>query len=122
MSQSDTAPFWEQGNFAPVHEEMTAFNLPVDGSIPPELRGLYARNGANPRQGHSGHWFMGDGMLHGVLLLDGRAEWYRNRWVRTPRLAGEPRQRGDIRNGSANTMSSCMPDASWRWSRPLYRC
>jgi hypothetical protein len=59
MSRSDTAPFWEQANFAPVHEEMTAFDLPVEGSIPPELRGLYARNGANPRRGHSGHWFMG---------------------------------------------------------------
>jgi carotenoid cleavage dioxygenase-like enzyme len=103
MSQSETLPFWEHGNFAPVHEEITAFDLPVEGGIPPELRGLYARNGCNPREGHSGHWFMGDGMLHGVSLRDGRAQWYRNRWVRTPRFAGEPRQLGDIRNGSANT-------------------
>ena len=28
------------------------------------------------------HWFTGDGMVHGVRLRDGRAEWYRNRWVR----------------------------------------
>ena len=103
MSKSGTAPFWEHGNFAPVHEETTAFDLPSEGGIPPELHGLYARNGANPRQGHSGHWFMGDGMLHGVMLRRGRAEWYRNRWVRTRRLAGEPRRPGNIRNGSANT-------------------
>jgi carotenoid cleavage dioxygenase len=103
-TDADT-PFWEKGNLAPVHEEVTAFDLPVEGAIPPELNGLYARNGANPREGHSGHWFLGDGMLHGVSLRDGRAEWYRNRWVRTPRFNGAPRKPGmpDIRSGVANT-------------------
>src|SRR5882757_3699160 len=106
MAESKTeTPFWEQGNLAPVHEEVTAFDLPVEGAIPSELNGLYARNGANPRDGHSGHWFMGDGMLHGVSLRNGRAEWYRNRWVRTPRFNGAPRQSGvpDIRSSTANT-------------------
>src|SRR3712207_9349101 len=42
-----------------------------------------------------GHWFFGEGMLHGVELKDGRASWYRNRYVRTPsfeagrRIVGE---------------------------------
>jgi len=27
--------------------------------------------------------FTGDGMIHGVRLENGRAAWYRNRWVRT---------------------------------------
>jgi len=108
MSQVETTtdtPFWEKGNLAPVHEEVTAFDLPVEGAIPPELNGLYARNGANPREGHSGHWFLGDGMLHGVSVRDGKAEWYRNRWVRTPRFNGAPRKPGvpDIRAGVANT-------------------
>lgn len=105
MSQTDSVPYWEQGNLAPVQEEITAFDLPVEGNIPPELRGLYARNGANPREGHSGHWFLGDGMIHGVSLRDGKAEWYRNRWVRTPRFNGETRKPGlpDIRSGVANT-------------------
>jgi carotenoid cleavage dioxygenase-like enzyme len=96
-------PFWLKGNFAPVSEEVTVFELPVEGAIPPELDGLYARNGANPRQGHSGHWFLGDGMVHGVSLRQGRAEWYRNRWVRTRRFAGEPPTPLDIRSGVANT-------------------
>jgi carotenoid cleavage dioxygenase len=30
---------------------------------------------------------MGDGMVHGVRLRDGRAEWYRNRWVRSASVA-----------------------------------
>jgi carotenoid cleavage dioxygenase len=29
------------------------------------------------------HWFTGDGMVHGVRLRDGTAEWYRSRWVGT---------------------------------------
>ncbi|EKS36276.1 carotenoid oxygenase family protein [Afipia broomeae] len=108
MSQVETTaekPYWERGNLAPVFEEVTAFDLPVEGAIPPELNGLYARNGANPREGHAGHWFMGDGMLHGVSLKDGKAEWYRNRWVRTPRFNGAPSRPGipDIRASTANT-------------------
>ena len=62
---------------------MAAFDLPVVGTIPRGLRGRYVRNGPNPKTGTSHHWFVGDGMLHGVELRDGRAVWYRNRWVRT---------------------------------------
>jgi carotenoid cleavage dioxygenase len=29
------------------------------------------------------HWFLGDGMAHGLRIGDGRAQWYRNRWVRS---------------------------------------
>jgi carotenoid cleavage dioxygenase len=85
MSQTTRpVPFYLQGNFAPVSREVTAFDLPVQGALPPELRGLYLRNGPNPRGGQDpGHWFLGDGMVHGVRLEGGRAAWYRNRWVRT---------------------------------------
>ena len=45
--QNDTeTPLWMRGNYAPVREEATAFDLRVEGAIPPELCGLYARNGA----------------------------------------------------------------------------
>jgi carotenoid cleavage dioxygenase len=93
MSQAmhESPPFWMRGNLGPVNEEVMAFDLEVDGEIPQGLNGLYARNGPNPRRGVSGHWFLGDGMLHAVSLRDGQARWYRNRWVRTPRFAGEPR-------------------------------
>ncbi|MEW6268232.1 MAG: carotenoid oxygenase family protein, partial [Thermodesulfobacteriota bacterium] len=65
-------------------DELDAFDLPVRGAIPPELDGLYVRNGSNPQSADSPHWFFGDGMLHGVRLERGRAAWYRNRYVRTP--------------------------------------
>ena len=73
------------GNFAPVHEEITAVDLPVTGMIPESLRGRFLRNGPNPVSAvdpATYHWFGGDGMVHGVRLADGAADWYRNRWVR----------------------------------------
>jgi carotenoid cleavage dioxygenase len=80
---ADRRPFHLRGNFAPVTEEVTAWDLPVEGALPPALSGRYLRNGPNPRSGDSPHWFFGDGMIHGVRLHGGRARWYRNRWVRT---------------------------------------
>ena len=37
-----------EGAFAPVPEEITAFDLPVTGRLPAELSGRYLRNGPNP--------------------------------------------------------------------------
>jgi carotenoid cleavage dioxygenase len=89
------------GNFAPVLDERDDVDLEVSGTLPPELEGLLVRNGPNPvlaPEPASYHWFVGDGMLHGIELSKGRAR-YRNRWVRTDRacealgeapLAGQP--------------------------------
>jgi carotenoid cleavage dioxygenase len=76
--------FWQEGNFRPVSEEVTATELKVEGTIPPELSGLYVRNGTNSSSGISDHFFGGDGMIHGVRLEGGKASWYRNRYVDTP--------------------------------------
>jgi carotenoid cleavage dioxygenase-like enzyme len=100
-----------QGPFAPVTEEVTAFDLPVTGSIPAELNGRYLRNGPNPLglDEPVSHWFLGPGMVHGVRLRDGRAEWYRNRWVRSRPVAealGERWPGGPVHAGmdfAANT-------------------
>ena len=62
----EAKPFHLEGNFAPVQDEISAENLEVEGAIPPALRGLYLRNGANPVTGYSEHWFLGQGMLHGA--------------------------------------------------------
>ena len=86
--------FFLQGNYAPVPDELTADNLSVTGTIPPELDGWYLRNGPNPRKA-TGHWFTGDGMIHGVRIEGGRAKWYRNRWVRTDSFVETSRMRGE---------------------------
>ncbi len=71
------------GVHAPMRSELTLHDLTVSGTVPPALQGRYLKMGANPAApepvGH--HWFMGDGMVHGIALQDGRAAWYRNRWI-----------------------------------------
>ncbi|GHJ37152.1 carotenoid oxygenase family protein [Streptomyces sp. TS71-3] len=95
-------------NYAPVMDEMTVQDLDVTGSIPPELSGWYVRNGPNPQDARSAHWFFGDGMVHGVRLDSGRATSYRNRWVRTTKFTDGRTSYGengeeDLTAGSANT-------------------
>lgn len=106
-TRSARLPWHMRGPYAPVAHEVEAVDLPVRGRIPDDLDGTYVRNGANPKHGPTMHWFAGDGMLHGVRLREGRAEWYRNRWVRTRALEGAKRRdemgRADLTVGLANT-------------------
>lgn len=83
MEVTAANPFLE-GNFAPVREEITADKLNVIGELPPDLSGMFVRNGPNPQFPPIGqyHWFDGDGLLHGVRITQGQAS-YRNRYVRT---------------------------------------
>ena len=102
-----TGEFFQRDNYAPVTDELTEFDLPVEGAIPPELNGWYLRNGPNPRQA-TAHWFTGDGMIHGVRIENGRAAWYRNRWVRTDSFEEDfplynPDGTRNLRAGVANT-------------------
>lgn len=111
------------GNFAPVTEEVTALDLPVEGELPPELNGRYVRNGPNPAGDVDPalhHWFLGDGMVHGIRLREGRAEWYRNRWVGSPQVAAA---RGGEDIGGPNWSGQTLgPNthvagfAGWTWA------
>jgi carotenoid cleavage dioxygenase len=77
------------GIHMPMTEELALTDLAVTGTIPPALDGRYLRIGPNPVAADpaSYHWFIGDGMVHGVALKDGRALWYRNRWIRSNTVA-----------------------------------
>ncbi len=72
------------GNFAPVENEHSTRELKITGTLPRELEGRLLRIGPNPVAADPGHhhWFLGNGMVHGVRLRDGRAHWYRRRFVR----------------------------------------
>jgi carotenoid cleavage dioxygenase-like enzyme len=87
MDEDKPHPFLT-GIHTPIHDELTLEGLKVTGSIPEALSGRYVRNGPNPfrpdPRGH--HWFIGDGMVHGVRLSGGKAEWYRNRYIRSQAL------------------------------------
>ena len=79
-----------QGPFQPLRDEHELHDLAVvQGEIPRDISGAYYRIGPNlkyrPRQGVYG-FHMGDGMAYGLYLENGRAH-FRNRWVKTPKLA-----------------------------------
>ena len=66
--QGPDAPWHLIESRTPVFDEVTVLSdqLEVKGAIPPELSGRYIRNTANPQTGWTEHWFIGDGMLHGI--------------------------------------------------------
>src|ERR1700753_1173462 len=78
-----------RGNQAPVRVEST-LEPRIRGKIPEGLHGALFRNGPNPQfdPGPQYHPFLGDGMIHGFWLNEGKAR-YANRYVRTPRWLTE---------------------------------
>ncbi|MEZ5683692.1 carotenoid oxygenase family protein [Novosphingobium sp.] len=109
MNKDRAHPFLT-GIHAPLHDERTISDLKVTGTIPPELNGRYVRNGPNPfapdPRGH--HWFLGDGMVHGVCLKNGKAMWYRNRYIRTTMLEaqGGPKAAPGPRRGEREVINT----------------
>ena len=90
-----TVSAFQRDAYRPARQEITAVDLPVTGIVPADLNGRYLRNGPNPLQAEHPrfHYLLGAGMVHGVRLREGRAEWYRNRWVRQAAVQqrlGEP--------------------------------
>ena len=94
----------------PMTEELSLKDLAVTGTIPPALDGRYLRIGPNPVAADpaSYHWFIGDGMVHGLRIQNGRALWYKNRWIRSRAVAkflGSTAAPGP-RNGSRDTVNT----------------
>lgn len=106
------------GIHAPMRSELTLQDPAVTGSIPAGLNGRYLKIGANPAKpdpvGH--HWFLGDGMVHGIAIRDGRVAWYRNRWIRS-RLAAAALGRAAApgpRRGRNDTVNTNVVDIGGR--------
>ncbi len=106
------------GIHRPMPSELTLDHLAVTGTIPAGLRGRYLKMGANPvRPDPAGqHWFLGDGMVHGIALRDGHAPWYRNRWIGS-RLAAAALGRAAApgpRRGRNDTVNTNVVDIGGR--------
>lgn len=99
------------GIHAPMTQEVTVTELVVTGTIPAALDGRYLRIGPNPvtpPNPAAYHWFIGDGMVHGVRIEGGEAKWYRNRWIRSKAVSaalGEAPAPGP-RNGMSDTVNT----------------
>ncbi|MFM8650030.1 MAG: carotenoid oxygenase family protein [Actinomycetota bacterium] len=125
MSTLSDAPIQNRylsGNYAPVSVEVTATDLTVIGELPRELNGRYLRNGPNPIGAvdpSKHHWFVGDGMVHGIRLREGRAEWYRNRYVgsrdvsKTRGLPDIPGHNWNNTGGGPNTNVGSFAGTTW---------
>lgn len=87
-----TKNFYLQGNYAPIRAEIDCVDLEVIGVIPEELHGVYLRNGPNPAFDPISYTYPvdGDGMIHAVYLLHGKAS-YRNKFVETKGYLAEKR-------------------------------
>ena len=108
-----------ENNFAPVTEEVTLTELNVKGTIPEELTGRYLRSGPNPFGEYdplNDHWFRAEGMIHGIRLANGKADWYRNRWVRTAEMAETLGEDVAGRNLPFSPNIHIFPHAGKTWS------
>eukprot|EP00899_Mesostigma_viride_P012288 jgi/Mesvir1/2105/Mv16636-RA.2 len=116
-------PF-QLGNFTPVDGDACypSPHLTVVGSIPPDIDGLYLRNGTNQRfHPPAGpiHMFDGDAMLHTVRLSNGQALYYARSWITTERARANISAGKDlfpVTYGllTAGGMSALMTLAGWR--------
>ncbi|MFM7093895.1 MAG: carotenoid oxygenase family protein [Actinomycetota bacterium] len=125
MTAASTAPQANRyltGNYAPVRDEVTAFDLEVIGELPADLNGRYLRNGPNPITDvdpSTHHWFIGDGMVHGIRLREGKAEWYRNRYVGSTHVSDVrgvpdiPGRNWNNSGGGPNTNVGGFAGATW---------
>ncbi len=99
------------GIHAPMDKELTLNDLRVTGTIPVALDGRYVRIGPNPAApaNHASyHWFTGDGMVHGIRISQGKALWYRNRWIKSNKVTtalGLPAAPGP-RHGPTDTVNT----------------
>ena len=128
-TQAEFRNSWLEGPFAPVDQEVTVYDLKVTGSIPKDLDGRLLRVGPNPVDPENPvtyNWFTGNGMVHGVRIRDGKAEWYRNRFVRDdhvarskglPPLPGPQQLGGGARYVADNVVNThIFPQAGKTWA------
>ena len=102
----NTHPYMNAG-WTPNYDEYNATDMEVIGEIPRDIDGVYVRNTENQIHEPIGryHPFDGDGVIHCISLVDGKAE-YRNRFVRTKAFYAEQEAGGSLWAGLMEHPSS----------------
>jgi carotenoid cleavage dioxygenase len=105
---------YRSGAWRPQHIEYDATNLPIQGSIPDDLEGVYLRNTENPLHPNLEryHPFDGDGMIHMMAFSNGDAV-YRNRFVSTQGLAVEAAAGSAQWSGLAESPLKALRSDGW---------
>ncbi len=87
VSEKNRTSIYNVRGYQPVSHEVSHLPVKVSGTIPPDFKGVYLRNGANARFGSTAshlHPFNGAGMIHQVQIDNG-AITYSNFFIKTPR-------------------------------------
>ena len=102
-----------RGYSAPVRMETDAYDLEIEGRIPPGLQGAYVRNSADPQYPPllgTDLFLNGDGMLHMVRFENGHAD-LKTRYVKTEKLALERRARRALFGAYRNSFTD-LPEVA----------
>lgn len=114
-----TEQAWQIGFQSLEAENPEEAELEVEGSLPKELRGRLYRVGPARFDVYGEryrHWFDGDGMVHSLRLVGGRA-YYRNRFVSTTKKVEEDAARRRL-YGTVGTPPTGGPLARVRRAMP----
>ncbi len=113
LPPGDTHPY-RSGLWRPQHREYDAWNMPVRGTIPDDLNGVYIRNTENPlfEPIRRYHPFDGDGMLHAISFENGEAR-YTNRFVRTEAFLAEQVAQRSLWAGITEHPSDAVAESGW---------
>ncbi len=121
LPDDDDHPY-RSGAWRPQHREWTVDDVEVvEGAIPDDLEGLYARNTENPLHEaiSAYHPFDGDAMVHAISFGGGKAS-YRNRFVRTEGLIAEQEAGASLWAGLAENPKKAIRTDS-RCARPAMK-
>ncbi len=110
LPPGDTHPY-RSGAWQPQVHEFDAWDMPVVGTIPDDLAGVYLRNTENalfePIKRY--HPFDGDGLLHSISFEAGQAR-YASRFVRTDGFIAEQNARQSLWAGIAEHPSTAIAE------------
>jgi carotenoid cleavage dioxygenase len=113
LPDDDDHPY-RTGAWQPNLSEWDAVDLVVEGTLPADLEGVYLRNTENPVHPSIGmyHPFDGDGMVHQLLISEGKAS-YRNRFVRTAGFLAEQEAAGPLWTGMLDMPANSIRPDGW---------
>src|SRR5690242_6430573 len=113
LPDDDDHPY-RSGAWQPNLSEWDAVDLEVVGELPQDLEGVYLRNTENPVHPSIGlyHPFDGDGMVHQLLISEGRAS-YRNRFIRTAGFLAEQEAAGPLWTGMLDMPANSIRPDGW---------